>query len=100
MDVLTESYSLPLDYARRIWQVRQGLGLSQQQFADLIGVSLHLLQQIIRTKTEGISALQSSPGAFFLRERRITYTSEPEVPPFLDFSADQESCVRWGRTSA
>ena len=35
MDVITESYSLPHDYSQRIRQLRQLLGLTQQQFADL-----------------------------------------------------------------
>ena len=106
MDVLTESYSLPHDYARRIKQLRQRLGLSQQQFADLIDISVHLLQQwersqvqpgvrywqlIILAETEGFQAFRQQPISMGLvREPGAEYTPTSVASCFLDFSADPE----------
>ena len=106
MDVITESYSLPHDYSRRIKQLRQRLGLSQQQFADLIDVSAPLVQQwergqvqpairywqqIVLAETEGMQAFHPwSGGARHLREADAVYAVEAETPRFLDFSADPE----------
>lgn len=106
MDIITESYSLPHDYAQRIRQLRQRLGLSQQQFADLIDVSVPLLQQwergqiqpaarywqqIVLAETQGMQAFHPSfVGARLVRESSTMYTVEAETPSFLDFSADPE----------
>ncbi len=106
MDIITESYSLPHDYAGRIRQLRQLLGLSQQQFAVLIDVSVPLLQQwergqiqpaarywqqIVLAETEGMQAFHPwSVGARYMRESSTPYTAEAETPSFLDFSADPE----------
>ncbi len=106
LDVITESYSLPHNYAGRIKQLRQRLGLSQQQFADLIDVSVPLLQQwergqiqpaarywqqIVLAETEGIQAFHPwSVGEQHVRESSTAYTAEAETPSFLDFSANPE----------
>ena len=72
MDVITESYGLPPDFSKRIKSLRQKFGLSQQQFADLIDISVPLLkrwergqmqpparyrQQIVMAETMGVQAL-------------------------------------------
>jgi len=86
--------------------VRQRLGLSQQQFADLIDVSVPLLkqwehgqkqpptrywQQIVLAEIEGIQALQQQRRRpQHVRESDTAYALEPETPHFIDFSADPD----------
>lgn len=75
MDVITESYWLPSDFSKRIRLLRQKFALSQQQFADLLDVSVPLLkqwengqmkpslshwQQIVLAEAEGIQALNNN----------------------------------------
>lgn len=106
MDVITERYSLPHDYARRIRQLRQRLGLSQPQFADLLDVSVPLLQQwergqvqpaarywqlIVLAEAEGMQAFRPQHiDMRLLREPGTGYALTPVAPRFLDFSADPD----------
>ncbi len=77
MDVITESYSLPHDYSRRIKQQVQP--------------AIRYWQQIVLAETEGMQAFHPwSGGARHLREADAVYAVEAETPRFLDFSADPE----------
>ncbi|HLL79475.1 MAG TPA: helicase-related protein, partial [Ktedonobacteraceae bacterium] len=112
MDIITESYALPPDYGRRIRQARLRLGLSQQHFADLLEVSLLLVQQwergqgrpalrdwqqILLIESGGTTALQRrGPGTPRVREASAPYTIASDgmvaqsSSPFLDFAAQPE----------
>ena len=106
MDVITESYRLPPDFSKRIKSLRQRFGLSQQQFADLIDISVPLLKQwergqarpparywqkIVLAEIEGIETFHRGiPNIPLLRESGANYTLEPEHDPPIDFSSDPE----------
>jgi len=106
LDVITESYRLPPDFSKRIKSLRQRFGLSQQQFADLIDISVPLLKQwergqarpparywqkIVLAEIEGIQTFHRGiPNMPLLRESGANYTLEPEHDPPIDFSSDPE----------
>ncbi len=106
MDVITESYQMPADFSKRIKLLRHRYGLSQQQFADLIDISVPLLKQwengqaqpptrywqrIVLAESEGIQALgKDGAGSHLVHEANATYTFEPEAVLPIDFSANPE----------
>src|SRR6266700_8092050 len=97
---------MPSDFSKRIKLLRHKYGLSQQQFADLIDVSVPLLKQwensqshpstrywqrIVLAEAEGIQALrEDGSGSHLVRESSATYTFEPEAIPAIDFSANPD----------
>ncbi len=106
MSVFAGSYRMPPDFAKRIKRLRQRFSLSQQQFADLIDISVPLLKQwengqaqpsihywqrIVLAETEGVQALNNNTSSKLLvHEPSTGYQIEPEVTPTVDFSADPE----------
>ncbi len=90
MDVITESYQMPSDFSKRIKLLRHRHGLSQQQLADLIDVSVPLLKQwengqahpsirywqrIVLAESAGIQALREDGyGSRLVRESSAAYT--------------------------
>src|SRR6266581_7043143 len=97
---------MPSDFSKRIKLLRHRHGLSQQQLADLIDVSVPLLKQwengqahpsirywqrIVLAESAGIQALrEDGSGSHLVRETSATYTLEPEAIPAIDFSANPE----------
>ena len=106
MSVFAGSYRVPADFAKRIKRLRQRFSLSQQQFADLIDISIPLLKQwengqtqpsihywqrIVLAETEGIQVLNNNTsGKLLVHESSTGYQLEPETVPPIDFSADPE----------
>ncbi len=106
MDVITESYQMPSDFSKRIKLLRHRHGLSQQQLADLIDVSVPLLKQwengqahpsirywqrIVLAESAGIQALREDGyGSRLVRESSAAYTLDPEATLPIDFSANPE----------
>src|SRR5712691_7447269 len=106
LDSILEGHRLPPDFSKCIKSLRQKFGLSQQQFADLIDISVPLLKQwergqvqpsahywqhIVLAETEGVQVFKkgaSSPR--LLREPGPAYTLEPKHAPPIDFSADPQ----------
>src|SRR5215471_268302 len=89
MSVFAGSYRMPADFAKRIKWLRQRFSLSQQQFADLIDISVPLLKQwengqvqpsihywqrIVLAETEGIKALNQGGG-------KLPRSSSTPLPP-------------------
>ncbi len=106
MSVFAGSYRMPPDFAKRIQRLRRRFGLSQQQFADIIDISIPLLKQwengqtqpsihywqrIVLAEIEGIPALSNHTSSKLLvHESSTGYQIEPEIIPPVDFSADPE----------
>ena len=102
-----DGYSLPTDVARRTRRVRQRNGLTQQQFAEVMDVSVPLLKQwetgqaqpplafwqrIALAEVEGIAALSgNSAGMHTVREPFANYQPESALAPPIDFSANAEA---------
>ena len=101
-----ERYRIPPDYAGRTRMVRQRFKLSQQQFADLLDVSVPLLkrwengqaqpplaywQRIALAEVEGVSALNGKDSVgHTVREAHAGYLPESALAPPIDFSANAE----------
>ena len=106
MSVFAGSYRVPPDFAKRIKRLRQRFSLSQQQFADLIDISVPLLKQwengqvqpsihywqrIVLAETEGVQALNNNTSSKLLvHESNTGYQLESETTAPVDFSADPE----------
>src|SRR6266702_3313742 len=97
---------MPSDFSKRIKLLRHRHGLSQQQLADLIDVSVPLLKQwengqahpsirywqrIVLAESAGIQALREDGyGSRLVRESSAAYTLDPEATLPIDFSANPE----------
>jgi superfamily II DNA or RNA helicase/transcriptional regulator with XRE-family HTH domain len=94
--------ALQEDTGRRIRRLRGKLGLTQVQFAELMGVSFASVnrwengqsrpsplawQRILATEEHGLDALLHQPGA---ASRAHGHTNQAATVPNLDFSADPE----------
>src|SRR5713226_10039977 len=106
MEIAAENFRPPSDFSQRIKTVRNSLGLSQKQFAELFAISsatvklweqgrLHPSQRdwqrIALAEVEGVEALQqNSYKKKVLHEAGIGYHLAASVTPSLDFTA------RWG----
>ncbi len=101
-----ERYRIPPDYAGRTRMLRQRYRLSQQQFADLLDVSVPLLKQwengqlqpslsywqrIALAEVEGLQSLgENGHVGQSVRESSASYLAESELPVPIDFSADAD----------
>src|SRR5216684_4193761 len=106
MEIAAENFRPPSDFSQRIKTVRNSLGLSQQQFAELFAISsatvklweqgrLHPSQRdwqrIALAEVEGVEALQqNSYKKKVLHEAGIGYHLAASVTPSLDFTASAD----------
>ncbi|MFL5704243.1 MAG: helix-turn-helix domain-containing protein [Ktedonobacteraceae bacterium] len=103
MRITTESFHLPQDYAKRIKALRDRFGLSQQQLAGLLAVSLPLVrqweqgrsrppiqywEQIVLAEVDGVQALRhNGQRKTIINEARSGYAFATNTAPSLDFTA-------------
>src|SRR6266480_340287 len=107
MGVVAGQYMIPSDFSKRIKRLRQKLGLSRKDLAELLDVSSTLVKQwesgrlqpsiqewqrIALAESGGISALKKNNlRQKVFRETEIRYETEPDIAPTIDFMADPEA---------
>jgi DNA-binding XRE family transcriptional regulator len=101
-----ENFRLPSDFGKRIQALRDRLGLSQQQLAEMMAVSATTVklweqgrlypaqrdwQQITLAEVEGVQALQAQGHTKkVFREGGASYGFAAPVAPSLDFTANAD----------
>src|SRR6266487_2788998 len=106
MGVVAGQYMIPSDFSKRIKRLRQKLGLSRKDLAELLDVSSTLVKQwesgrlqpsiqewqrIALAESGGISALKKNNlRQNVFRETEIRYETEPDIAPTIDFAANPE----------
>ncbi len=107
MGVVAGQYMIPSDFSERIKRLRQKLGLSRKDLAELLDVSSTLVKQwesgrlqpsiqewqrIALAESGGISALKKNNlRQNVFRETEIRYETEPDIAPTIDFAANPEA---------
>ncbi|HYL43861.1 MAG TPA: helix-turn-helix domain-containing protein, partial [Ktedonobacteraceae bacterium] len=103
MRITTGNFYLPTDYSKRIKALRDRFGLSQQQLAGLLAVSLPLVkqweqgrsrppiqywQQIMQAEADGVQALRNNGHKnSAVHETRSGYAISTGTAHSLDFTA-------------
>lgn len=101
------AHELPSDFPDRVKQLRERLDLTQEQLAELLGVSFASVnrwenrqsrpsksswQKFLRAEAMGAEALRrEKPEPQQLREEEKSYEVEPKAPPPIDFSGNPEA---------
>jgi SNF2 family DNA or RNA helicase len=107
MGVVAGQYMIPSDFSKRIKRLRQKLGLSRKDLAELLDVSSTLVKQwesgrlqpsvqewqrIALAESGGIAALKKNNlRQNVFRETEIRYETEPDIAPTIDFAANPEA---------
>ena len=89
------STELPSDYAQRVKNVREVRGLTQAQFADLVGVSFATVNRWENKHSRPnwlawsrILELENSVDGYSMKDSMSATDEGPQATPSLDFSAD------------
>ena len=107
MGVVAGQYMIPSDFSKRIKLLRQNLGLSRRDLAELLDVSLTLVKQwesgrlqpsvqewqlIALAESGGIAALsKNNLKQNVFRETEIRYETEPDIAPSIIHLTEQEA---------
>ncbi|MDE0077705.1 MAG: helicase-related protein [Caldilineaceae bacterium] len=92
------SPEVPGDYWQRVKSVREARGLTQTQFAELVGVSFATVNRWENRQTRPsalawsrIRALEQPPAAQMVRESGPQYKTTSAAGPDMDFAGDPEA---------